>query len=207
MPQLRGEARGDEYVKIKVLTPKNLSDRQKKLLREFEDGGSDKKNNPERESFFENQTEFEYVGHSENYFYDALGNVIKFSGGKEEINFRRDVWGRVTEVQTAEGRKYFSYDFAGNLREAVDFGGEKMIFDFDLNGNFLGSHGEGNKKLAAAFKKEKPFGSYIQQKILWKIVCPKGKIFGSLQKFFDLYSMFEKLPNYQTEWRDYFAYQ
>ena len=161
----------------------------------------------ERESFFENQTEFEYVAHSENYFYDALGNVIKFSGGKEEINFRRDVWGRVTEVQTAEGRKYFSYDFAGNLREAVDFGGEKMIFDFDLNGNFLGSHGEGNKKLAAAFKKEKPFGSYIQQKILWKIVCPKGKIFGSLQKFFDLYSMFEKLPNYQTEWRDYFAYQ
>ncbi len=53
MPQLRGEARGDEYVKIKVLTPKNLSDRQKKLLREFEDGGSDKKNNPERESFFD----------------------------------------------------------------------------------------------------------------------------------------------------------
>ncbi len=53
MPQLRGDGRGDEYVKVKVLTPKNLSERQKKLLREFEDGGSDEKNNPERKSFFD----------------------------------------------------------------------------------------------------------------------------------------------------------
>ena len=35
IPFLRGEGRGDEFVKIKVLTPKNLSSRQKKLLREF----------------------------------------------------------------------------------------------------------------------------------------------------------------------------
>ena len=53
IPVLRGEGRGDEYVKLKVLTPQNLSSRQKKLLREFEDGGSDSKNNPEKKSFFD----------------------------------------------------------------------------------------------------------------------------------------------------------
>lgn len=53
IPVLRGEGRGDEFVKIKVLTPKNLTSRQKSLLREFEDGGSDSKNNPEKKSFFD----------------------------------------------------------------------------------------------------------------------------------------------------------
>lgn len=53
IPQLRGEGRGDEFVKIKVLTPKNLTSKQKKLLQEFEDGGSDSKNNPEKKSFFD----------------------------------------------------------------------------------------------------------------------------------------------------------
>ena len=53
IPILRGDGRGDEFVKIKVLTPKNLSSRQKKLLREFEDGGSDSTNNPEKKSFID----------------------------------------------------------------------------------------------------------------------------------------------------------
>lgn len=53
IPILRGEGRGDEYVKIKVLTPQKLSERQKKLLREFEDDGSTYKNNPEQKSFFD----------------------------------------------------------------------------------------------------------------------------------------------------------
>lgn len=53
IPFLRGDGRGDEFVKIKVLTPKNLSARQKKLLREFEDGGSDSTNNPEKKSFID----------------------------------------------------------------------------------------------------------------------------------------------------------
>ena len=53
IPILRGEGRGDEYVKIKVLTPQKLSPRQKKLLRDFEDDGSNYKNNPEQKSFFD----------------------------------------------------------------------------------------------------------------------------------------------------------
>lgn len=53
IPFMRGNGRGDEFVKIKVLTPQNLSSRQKKLLREFEDGGSDSTNNPEKKSFID----------------------------------------------------------------------------------------------------------------------------------------------------------
>ncbi|MBR6013259.1 MAG: molecular chaperone DnaJ [Selenomonadaceae bacterium] len=53
IPHLRGEGRGDEFVKIKVLTPKNLSVRQKELLREFENGGNDSKNHPEKKTFFD----------------------------------------------------------------------------------------------------------------------------------------------------------
>ena len=53
IPVLHGEDRGDEFVKIKVLTPKNLSARQKNLLREFENGTSDYKNNPEKKTFFD----------------------------------------------------------------------------------------------------------------------------------------------------------
>ena len=53
IPFLRGDGRGNEFVQIKVLTPKNLSARQKKLLREFEDGGSDSTNNPEKKSFID----------------------------------------------------------------------------------------------------------------------------------------------------------
>ena len=36
IPYLRGEGCGDEYVTIKVVTPKNLTARQKKLLQQFE---------------------------------------------------------------------------------------------------------------------------------------------------------------------------
>lgn len=53
IPRLRGEGRGDEFVKIKVLTPKNLSARQKKLLQDFESDGNDIKNHPEKKNFFD----------------------------------------------------------------------------------------------------------------------------------------------------------
>ena len=52
IPKLRGEGRGNEYVKVKVLTPKNLSAYQRKLLQDFERGGSDN-NNPEQKSFID----------------------------------------------------------------------------------------------------------------------------------------------------------
>ena len=50
--RLRGEGRGDEFVKIKVLTPKNLSAYQRKLLQDFDKNGTDN-NNPEQKSFLD----------------------------------------------------------------------------------------------------------------------------------------------------------
>lgn len=53
IPNLRGEGRGVALFKVKVLTPKNLSARQRKLLQDFESGGSDVQNNPEKKSFLD----------------------------------------------------------------------------------------------------------------------------------------------------------
>ena len=58
IPFLRGEGRGDEYVTIKVLTPQNLSDRQKKLLQEFESGLDDNKVHPEKKNFIDKLKSF-----------------------------------------------------------------------------------------------------------------------------------------------------
>ncbi len=51
IPYLRTTGRGDQHVRIKVLTPQKLTDRQKELLREFA-GIKNDKANPEQESFF-----------------------------------------------------------------------------------------------------------------------------------------------------------
>ena len=51
IPHLRGHGRGDELVRIKVVTPKKLTDRQRELLLEFaKDGGENI--NPEEKGFF-----------------------------------------------------------------------------------------------------------------------------------------------------------
>ncbi|MEK7573357.1 MAG: DnaJ C-terminal domain-containing protein [Patescibacteria group bacterium] len=43
VPHLRGSGRGDQYLRIKVVIPKNLSNHQKKLLQEFEEESKKKK--------------------------------------------------------------------------------------------------------------------------------------------------------------------
>ncbi|MBR1859513.1 MAG: molecular chaperone DnaJ [Selenomonadaceae bacterium] len=53
IPFLRGEGRGDEFVTVKVLTPQNLTAKQKELLRQFESGIDDKTVHPEKKSFFD----------------------------------------------------------------------------------------------------------------------------------------------------------
>lgn len=51
IPMLRHTGNGDQHVRIKVLTPQKLSDKQKELLKEFAElSGS--KVNPEQDSFF-----------------------------------------------------------------------------------------------------------------------------------------------------------
>jgi len=52
IPYLHGKTRGDQYVTVEVETPKNLSQRQKELLREF-DGTMEDKNYKKRKGFFD----------------------------------------------------------------------------------------------------------------------------------------------------------
>ena len=57
MPVLRSKNKGDMYIQVEVETPKNLSSKQKGLLREFEDA-STAKTNPESSGFFGRVKEF-----------------------------------------------------------------------------------------------------------------------------------------------------
>jgi molecular chaperone DnaJ len=56
MPALRGGAAGDMFIELAVETPVNLTNRQKELLREFEEMSED--NNPESKSFFSSVKSF-----------------------------------------------------------------------------------------------------------------------------------------------------
>jgi len=57
VPYLRGSGRGDQHVRIKVLTPRNLSSKQKELLKEFgEISGTNV--NPEQKTFFDKIKDF-----------------------------------------------------------------------------------------------------------------------------------------------------
>lgn len=53
IPNLNRYGRGDQYVKVNVEVPKNLNDRQKELLRQFDETTSDIDNYEKRKSFFQ----------------------------------------------------------------------------------------------------------------------------------------------------------
>ena len=57
MPALRSVSFGDMIITLSVEIPKNLSQKQKELLREF-DQESNKENIPERSGFFTKVKEF-----------------------------------------------------------------------------------------------------------------------------------------------------
>ncbi|WP_411675742.1 molecular chaperone DnaJ [Caproicibacter sp.] len=52
IPKLGGRGRGDQYVRMTIEVPKNLSQKQKDLLTEF-DSGADEKNYQKRKTFFD----------------------------------------------------------------------------------------------------------------------------------------------------------
>ena len=56
IPYIRGKGRGDQYVKVEVETPKNLSQKQKELLRQF-DGTTEAKNYKKRNGFIDTMKE------------------------------------------------------------------------------------------------------------------------------------------------------
>ena len=52
MPVLRSNSTGDMYIQVEVETPKNLSRKQRELLKEFEKASTES-TNPESAGFFE----------------------------------------------------------------------------------------------------------------------------------------------------------
>jgi len=57
MPVLRSKTRGDMYIQVEIETPKNLTRKQKDILKEFEKASSDQ-TNPESSGFFSRVKEF-----------------------------------------------------------------------------------------------------------------------------------------------------
>lgn len=57
MPILRAKSTGDMYIQVEVETPRNLTRKQKEILKEFEDASSDA-TNPESAGFFTRMREF-----------------------------------------------------------------------------------------------------------------------------------------------------
>ena len=57
MPVLRSKTRGDLYIQVEIETPKNLTRKQKDILKEFEKASSDQ-TNPESSGFFSRVKEF-----------------------------------------------------------------------------------------------------------------------------------------------------
>jgi molecular chaperone DnaJ len=66
MPILRSRQQGDLYIQAEVETPKNLTKRQKELLKEFEEA-SNEKTNPESTGFFARMKDFfDSIGEGSN---------------------------------------------------------------------------------------------------------------------------------------------
>ena len=57
MPILRAKSTGDMYIQVEVETPRNLTRKQKEILKEFEDASSDA-TNPDSSGFFARVKEF-----------------------------------------------------------------------------------------------------------------------------------------------------
>ncbi|MCA0982698.1 molecular chaperone DnaJ [Halobacillus yeomjeoni] len=53
VPNVHGRGQGDQHVKTKVITPKNLTERQKELLREFNDISGNEATDEQHGNFFE----------------------------------------------------------------------------------------------------------------------------------------------------------
>lgn len=58
IPYIRGKNRGDEYVSVEVEVPKNLSQKQKDVLREFEAVSDGKENYKKQKSWFDKMKDF-----------------------------------------------------------------------------------------------------------------------------------------------------
>ncbi|MBC2582563.1 RHS repeat protein [Clostridium sp. DJ247] len=70
---------------------------------------------------------------SRQYTYDALGNIIGIKDGEgNETSYKLDLWGKVREVQKADGsREWYDYDYIGNVTSTVDGNGNKTEYTYN----------------------------------------------------------------------------
>jgi molecular chaperone DnaJ len=53
VPAVRGKMQGDQHIRVKIITPKKLNDRQKELLRDFAEVSGDELPEEQQEGFFD----------------------------------------------------------------------------------------------------------------------------------------------------------
>lgn len=70
---------------------------------------------------------------SQSYTYDALGNITGIKDGEgNETTYKLDLWGRVTEINKADGSKeWYSYNYAGNITSSTDGNGNKIEYTYN----------------------------------------------------------------------------
>ncbi|MBC2582752.1 DUF6531 domain-containing protein, partial [Clostridium sp. DJ247] len=70
---------------------------------------------------------------SQQYTYDALGNITGIKDGEgNETSYTLDLWGKIREVQKADGSKeWYDYDYAGNVIGTVDGNGNKTEYTYN----------------------------------------------------------------------------
>jgi len=70
---------------------------------------------------------------SQQYTYDAMGNITGIKDGEGNLTQHKlDLWGRVTEIEKADGSiEKYSYDHAGNIVCSVDGNGNATEYVFN----------------------------------------------------------------------------
>jgi RHS repeat-associated protein len=70
---------------------------------------------------------------SQEYCYDALGNVTGIIDGEGNITkYKLDNWGKIKEVEKADGSKeWYDYDYAGNVVSTMDGNGNKTEYSYN----------------------------------------------------------------------------
>jgi len=70
---------------------------------------------------------------SQEYCYDALGNVMGIVDGEgNKTSYKLDNWGKIKEVEKADGsREWYDYDYAGNVVSTMDGNGNKTEYSYN----------------------------------------------------------------------------
>lgn len=70
---------------------------------------------------------------SQEYIYDALGNITRLKDGEEnETKYTLDLWGRITEIIKAdESKESYTYDYAGNITSTTDGNGNTIEYTYN----------------------------------------------------------------------------